>query len=492
MILSAVFGFIFGIAFGSFIHFYVWTSLALLIVSLLVFFYRFTLEGESRLHATIVAVFLFASLVGVMRISFSDLYKGSTLDAFSGKKILAEGLIVGEPDVREENTKLTVKLNKILYNEKEFSVSENVLVSVPIYPEYHYGDSVKLNITLKQPENFDSGEGRVFDYVGYLRARGIWYTASYARIELISSGNGNVIKSKLFEIKNAFQNSIANAISEPESSLLNGILLGAKQSLGKDLLLEFQRTGTSHIVVLSGYNIAIVASSVISFLSFLPKNLSMGFGVTSIILFTILSGSGASANRAAIMVIVALFAKRFNRDYKAGRALGFATLLMLAPNPLLLVYDPSFQLSVLATIGLVYVTPVVSYHLKFVTEKFGLREVVSATIGTQITTLPLLVYTTGIISIVSLPINILVLGTIPTTMFLGFITGLLGLVSLYLAFIPALFTYSLLWYQLFVIHLGSIVPFGYVNLPAFSFAILILVYMSIGFILFLENYRKTN
>jgi competence protein ComEC len=224
-------------------------------------------------------------------------------------------------------------------------------------------------------------------------------------------------------------------------------------------------------------------------LKFLPKNISFGFGAVGIILFTMLSGGGASAVRAAIMVLVALFAKRFNRDYKANRVLGFTIVLMLAPNPLLLVFDPSFQLSVLATIGLIFVSPILEPYFKNVTEKFGLREILSTTIATQITVLPFLIYNTGIVSFVSIPVNVLILGTIPLTMFLGFITGIFGLVSFYLSIIPAVFTYALLWYQLKIVHLGSSLSFGAVTLLVFSPVYLIFIY---GIIFTIMNRLKSK
>jgi competence protein ComEC len=196
-----------------------------------------------------------------------------------------------------------------------------------------------------------------------------------------------------------------------------------------------------------------------------------------------LSGGGASAVRAAIMVLVALFAKSFNRDYKANRVLGFTIVLMLAPNPLLLVFDPSFQLSILATIGLVFVSPILEPYFKNVSKKFGLREILSTTIATQITVLPFLIYNTGIVSLLSIPVNVLILGTIPLTMFLGFITGIFGLVSFYLSITPAVFTYALLWYQLKVVDIGASLSFGAVSLPAFSLIYLVLIYSAIFFVL---------
>ncbi len=498
MILSTIFGFIFGIALGSFIKVNFLFFTVLLILAVIFFVYRYFVEGKNRLYMTLLTIFMLATLVGVGRVWVSNLYANSHLDNFVGQKIYAEGIVVDEPDVRENNTKLIVRIEKIINSNESLprselrsTTGEKILVSIPIYPEFHYGDKVKMNVTLVKPDKIQSDDGRVFDYEGYLRVRGIWYTSKYTTIQLVSSGNGNIIKSYLFKIKHAFTNSINNAISEPESSLMAGLLLGTKQSLGKELLTEFQRSGVSHVVVLSGYNIAIVATSIMSLLKFLPKNFSFAGGVIGIILFTILSGGGASAWRAAIMVLVALFAKRSNRDYKASRALGFAVVLMLTPNPLLLVFDPSFQLSILATIGLIFVSPYVAPYLSWVTEKWGLREIVSSTIATQLTVLPFLIYNTGLVSLVSLPVNILILGTIPLTMLLGFITGMFGLVSLYLSFVPAFPSYILLWYQLKIVHLGAILPFGAINLPAFSPIVLIFVYLIIFISFFFLKRKQT-
>ena len=477
MIPTITFGFISGIGLGSFFNVDIWTILAGFVLGIVCFLYSFHLEEKDKKNLLIVTIFLFGILFGVGRVAVSNLYSTSQLSSFADKKVVAEGVIVSEADVREKNTKYTILLEKVFQPGGEvLNTDEKILVTVPIYPEFSYGDKVRVTVSLSEPQEIKNDDGRTFDYGGYLRVRGIWYTSRFTTIELLSSGSGNTIKTLLFKTKRFFTNSINNVLPEPESSLLSGLLLGTKQSLGKEILNEFQRTGTSHIVVLSGYNIAIVAESIMSALSFLPKNISFGFGAAGIILFTMLSGGGASAVRAAIMVLVALFAKRSNREYKATRVLGFTIVLMLAPNPLLLVYDPSFQLSVLATIGLVFVSPILEPYFINVTEKFGLREILSTTIATQITVLPFLIYNTGILSLISIPVNVLILGTIPLTMFLGFVTGIFGLINFYLSILPAIFTYALLWYQLNIVHLGSSLSFGVISLPAFSPIYLLIIY----------------
>ncbi len=423
----------------------------------------------------------------------SNLYTHSELDQFVGRHIIAEGVLVGEPDMREKNVKLTVSLRSVQLSSTSPSipVHENILVTVPLYPEFAYGDKVKVETTLVVPQAIESEDGRTFDYVGYLRVRDIWYIGDRPFVRFESGNQGSALYATLFKIKNTFTSALNRALPQPESSLMVGLLIGAKQALGKDLLAEFSRAGVSHVVVLSGYNIAIVAESIMAILAFLPAFTAFIVGCVSIVLFTILSGGGASGIRAAIMVLVALFAKKVNREYHADRAFGVAVVGMLLWNPLLLVFDPSFQLSILATIGIIFVSPYIEPYMQKVTERYGLREIVSSTLATQIVVLPFLIYNTGILSLVSLPTNILILGTIPLTMLLGFVTGAVGLFSLYLSFIPALPSYALLWYQLTVVHLGATLPFGAVDLPAFSFWILIFVYVLIGFGLYYLKKRKS-
>jgi competence protein ComEC len=479
MIVSRVFGFVSGIFVGSFIFPGFGLVLTVICFGLLIFSYSFFVEKEQRLLLFFVSIFLLGATLGLTRMNFSDNYRDSTLSQFADKKTEFVGIVEDEPDVREKETMLTVLLQSAKVGTTIAPISEKILVSTDLYPQFFYGDQISFSAKLELPAKIESNN-REFDYGGYLRVRGIWYTAGFVYPKLLSENHGSVIKKYLFKIKSAFVAAMNRAIPPPESDLSAGLLLGAKQSLGKEWLNEFARAGVSHVVVLSGYNITIVAESVIAFFSFLPATFSFLIGATSIILFTILAGGGASALRATIMVLTALLARQFGREYSAARAFGLAVVLMLIFNPLLLVFDTSFQLSVLATIGIIFVSPFLEPHLTKIPQKFGLREIVSATVSTQLVVLPFLIYQTGILSLVALPVNILILATVPSAMFLGFLTGLVGLFSLWLSYLPAIFSYALLWYQLTVVHIGATLSFGAIILPAFSPWVVVLVYALIG------------
>jgi len=272
---------------------------------------------------------------------------------------------------------------------------------------------------------------------------------------------------------------IADVINSPKSDLANGLVLGSRGGFDHNMRNEFINTGTIHIIALSGYNVTIVAEGVIKVLGlFLSPTLSIIFGIIVIILFILLAGACSTAIRAGIMASIALFARITGRKYDAGRGLVVAGLLMIAYDPRV-VTDISFQLSFIATFGVLFITPKVIGWVKFIPMRFGLRELVATTLGATIAVLPLLLYSTGVLSIVSIPANILILPFIPLTMLLVFITGMLGLISTILSIPFAYLSQLSLSYILGMIHFFASFPFASLTISHFPLIITLGLY---GFI----------
>lgn len=217
--------------------------------------------------------------------------------------------------------------------------------------------------------------------------------------------------------------SISSVVPEPHASLLGGLVFGAKRSLGTELLDKFRTAGVIHIVVLSGYNVTIVADAIMRALSFLPQTFSMMFGGAGIILFAIMTGGNATIVRASVMALLVVIARATGRVYEITVALIVAGFLMILHNPKILAFDASFQLSFLATLGLVYLAPLLERYFHFVPKKFQIREFALSTTATQLFVLPFLLYRIGEISLVALPANILILAFVPLTMFFWFSCG---------------------------------------------------------------------
>ena len=156
---------------------------------------------------------------------------------------------------------------------------------------------------------------------------------------------------------------------------------------------------------------------------------------------------------------------------------------MVLANPLIILYNISFQLSMLATAGLIILSPKLENKFNFITNKFQIRGIIAATLSTQIFLLPYLIYKIGEVSFVGILANILVLPLIPLGMLLGFITGLFGLVFDPLAQLTAIPTYFILKTINSISVFLSSLPFASISLPAlptylyFIFTVVILFFV---------------
>jgi competence protein ComEC len=269
---------------------------------------------------------------------------------------------------------------------------------------------------------------------------------------------------------------INRVIPMPESDLANGLVLGARGGFDEDMNNEFISTGTIHIIALSGYNVSIVAENVMKFFSLIFSQVaSIICGIVVILLFIVMTGASATAIRAGIMATIMLLGKMTGRNYLAGRALVIAGLLMIAYDPRVLV-DMSFQLSFIATGGVLFITPKVMNWFKFLPMRFKIRETMATTVAATIAVLPILLYLTGVLSLVSIPANILILLFIPTAMFFIFVTGMSGFISPLLAIPFGFISYIILLYILSVIHFLGTLSFASVTVLSFPLPLTILIY----------------
>ena len=474
-----VIGFALGVVFRSFVD--IGTVFPLYLAILAVFLILIRGKGVQFGQSLIVTLGVFAFSLGMLRFDIAEHGAPSQImNDLVGTNILIEGVIIEEPDERENNVKLVVSLEKVFLNDADFDIRTKGIVTAALYPKWNYGDRVVLEGVLKKPQNFSSDTGREFNYVGYLAKDRIYYQMFKPKMTLIRHGDGNFIKQKLFEWKRAFLDNISRVIHEPYAALLGGLTVGAKQSLGKDLLDDFRATGLIHIVVLSGYNVTIIIIALMRIFAFLPKRITAVVGVVSIALFAVMTGAGATIVRASVMAFLIIFARTFGRQVDIMRLLFIAGFLMILHNPYIVMFDPSFQLSFMAMLGLILLAPLFESYLKFIPKKFGLREVAAATIATQIFVLPLLLYMMGEVSLVAIVVNLLVLIFIPITMLLGFITGMFGFMSYTLSFVFALPTFMFLYYEIIIVEWFAQIPFASTTVPYFSFWLMFGMYVMYG------------
>lgn len=411
---------------------------------------------------------LYALLFGLRMLVLVQTEAAETLPQYIGKTVVVVGRVADDPDRRETSLHLTVAVEKV----GGVSASGGLLALVPRETPVSYGDMVEVRGLLAAPQTFETDTGHTFDYPGYLRVRGI--SAEMMRGAVTADAPGGFsLQGALFSLKHLFESSLDRLFAEPENALLQGILLGERRGIPKDLTNAFVRSGLIHVVVLSGYNISIVSEGVFRALAFLPRTAGFATGGVTMLLFALLVGGGATTIRALIMACIALLARYLHRSAVAMRSLIVAALGMALWNPLVVLHDPSFILSVLATFGLITLGPWVEGYLTRITlfrhpKLAGARSIAASTIAVQIFVLPVLLYFTGVLSFLSVPANVLALPVVPLAMLLGFIAGLLGFLSPVLAFIPMLGADLLLRWMLLVTTATAAVPFGVAIIPEFS------------------------
>lgn len=421
------------------------TGLAVSIFLILVSASVFLILRKERVAKKILLCIIFFGL-GMVRLNISQTLPDPRLKETVGQKVSLTGVISQEPDERDRSTRYVLQIEK--------SKSQALIVK-DRFPKFEYGDRVKVSGKLGLPENFNPSTGEAgsengieFDYVSYLAKDQIHFVMHRPEIEKIGNG-GNFVFKNLYKLKNHFIEKVSKVVPEPNASLVNGLIFGAKQSLGEDILNTMKNVGIIHIVAISGYNVTIIAVTVLFVTSkFGRRNLGLAISALFIMLFALMVGFGSTVIRASIMAVIAILAKYLGRPTDALRTLSLAGLLMLLWNPLILKGDPSFQLSFMATLGLILYSPIVkdflfSSWLKIIPDKLELHEIISSTFAVQIFLLPMLLRMSGIFSLVSFILNILILPIVPWAMLFGFITGVSGGISLILSWPFGMISFAL-------------------------------------------------
>ncbi len=410
----------------------------------------------------LAGVFLAAGIVGIIRYEINGAAVRNTgLPYLHEKKILLRVVVDDEPERGDARTHFLSAASAFRHDTDEnwHIINGRARVTTRNFPEVRYGDLLELSGHLEGPASFPD-----FDYKAYLAKDGITSVMHYPGIHILARNQGSALKTKLFYLKQQFTRSFSRAIPEPHAAFLGGLLIGSRESIPEKITEAFRATGTSHLIALSGYNITIIASSVAKLFRLFLYGVIGEFLLPAlfVILFAVMTGAAPSVVRASVLGILVLVARRWGTPYQIKNALTFAGAAMVWINPNVLMFDLGFQLSFLATIGLVLWEQRVEKRLWWIPHFLQLRASAATTLAAQAAVLPLIWLNFGTISWISPLVNTLVLMTIPWAMLFGFLTGLVGFFSSTLALIPGWFAYLFLSYEL------TIISF-FANLTNFSF-----------------------
>lgn len=407
-------------------------------------------EVELRKKITAIGFCVLFSAVGIWRhqaAEFEISDGGSKKLSDKGMTVILTGSVIKEPDIKGKTAKLTLETGRMEgVDGSRLTGAGKILVTTARYPEYEYGDNLKIAGNLKMPSEDISG----FNYRNYLAKDGIRYVMEWPKIESLGRSPGSPLMAALFSFKNKFKETARNFMSPPQEGFLEALIFGDEGSISEEWKQKLNLTGTRHIAAVSGMNITIISALILNFfLAFgFWRNQAFYFSIVLILIYILMIGAPASAVRAGIMGGLFMAAQNFGRLSAASRAIVFASTLMLASNPLLLKLDIGFQLSFLAMMGIIYLQPIFSDVFKKIPNPgfFPLRTTFTATVSAQVFTLPILIYNFGYVSLISTAANILIVPILAPLTILIFIFGLSGMLSIFLGWVLSFPSWLLLTY----------------------------------------------
>lgn len=379
-------------------------------------------------------------------------------------------VVSSEPDVR---------LDGIRYIVQDRDNKNKYYFKSTLYPRYDYGDELEISCKLNIPKPSEN-----FRYDMYLARYGVFAECRNIEINKISSGNGNFILQTIFSFKKIISQKINSLWHEPLASFMAGLLYGYRGGLG-ELNEMFSRTGITHIVAISGYNITIIVSILITFCVqlYIPRKKAFWLIVFGIVIFVLFAGASASVVRAGIMGIIVLLSKQTGRSSQIGNVLILTAVMMTIQNPLVLLWDAGFQLSFISTCGLVYLSPLFVRLFKKVPEMFGIKESLISTLSAIMATLPLILFQFGKLSIVAPVVNILVLWIIPYLMLIGFVATVFSFIFFPLGQVLAWIGLVGLKYIVFVVKFFAELPFAAIDLKI-AWWMMVLLYGGIIYLIY--------
>jgi len=400
------------------------------------------------------------------------------------EKINLKAVITNQPEKGEKTQKFTVEAETL----NEDKIKGKVLITTNLYPEYKYGEKLNILGELKAP-SFNE------NYREYLAKGGIFSEMAWPKIEKTGEYSGNIVISALFYFKEKFKETTRKFVSPPQQGLLEALFFGDEENISKEWKDKINLVGVRHIAAVSGMNITIISSLILSFI------LGLGFwrkqafyaSLVLIILYILMIGAPASAVRAGIFGGLFMIGQQLGRLSTASRAIVFAASLMLFFNPLLLRFDVGFQLSFLAMFGIIYLQPILSGVFRKIPNPliFPVKTALSSTIAAQIFTLPILIYNFGYISAVSPITNILIVPLLAPLTVLIFIFGIAGILFLPLGYIFSWLAWLGLTYIVFVIDFFSKISFTKISIQNTGWLWILIYYLALFlFILWQRNNQR--
>ncbi|MDO8578731.1 MAG: DNA internalization-related competence protein ComEC/Rec2 [Dehalococcoidales bacterium] len=394
------------------------------------------------------------------------------LQFYNGQdEIEINGIVSGDPEQTDKSIQLQVSASTL--NAAAKKVSGNVLVIIPkpvANSTYGYGDLLRVKGKLETPPSIEG-----FDYKAYLNNHGIYSIMYSPEVQIIEKAHGFKPLALVYQLRESLSRSLARTLPEPQASLAQGIILGLRGNIPTDVENQFIRTGTAHLLAISGVNLTIMAAMLISLgVAVFGRRYQIyaWLAIFAIWFYALITGFQPPVVRAAIMASIFLVAELLGRQRSAVGSLILAATLMVIFTPQL-VHDASFQLTVMSMVGLVLVAPPLQSLSKRLIEatlpdKFAdffvpVADSLVVSLGSIIAIWPLIAFYFGIVSWIGPIATLLTVAAMPAIIVAGSACGVLGIFVLPLSQFTAWFVWLFLSYVLLIVRIADYVPFTQVH-----------------------------
>jgi competence protein ComEC len=285
--------------------------------------------------------------------------------------------------------------------------------TLPRYPEVEPGDVVDVDgRTRPRPDS---------PYGAYLERLGAWGTLDARSLVIVNRPDDP--GSRLEHLRRDAGDTLTRVLPEPEAGLAAGILIGLRDRVDRDVASAFTTAGVSHVVAISGWNIAIVAAAIAAVAGRLGRRRRTIVTAIAIVAYIAFAGASPSVLRAGAMACVVLFARESGRAGRAAAALCWAAALLLLTDPRL-IGDAGFQLSSLATAGLIaWATPLTERLDRWTSGRLPrwLGESLGVSLAAQAATLPVVLASFGRLALIAPVVNLVVVPLVAPAMAAGLV-----------------------------------------------------------------------
>ena len=396
------------------------------------------------------ALIALAFILGIMRVEMSA---AAPLPSYSSPRLQqVKGVVMGDAEALGDFARFRLKLERIQSGGGEWMSAEGtLLVSARAdskiarqreAPYFRYGDRLLIEGIVSEPPQLEE-----FDYAAYLARQGIAEVLDARGVTLVGEGAGTAFYRSLYEFRRRLAASIALVVPEPQAALGQATLLGLRRGIPSELTEAFRRTGTAHLLAISGLHVGILLSiSLAASATLLGRkhHLHLIAPLLVIWLYGLLAGMSPSATRACIMGSVYLASQAFGRQRGALAPIGCAAGIMVALSPSVL-HSISFQLSFAAIAGIAAFSDMFRDAFRAPVERrMGWRsalrnpfvaavDMVGVSLAATIATLPLIAFHFERVSTLGIPASVVTLPALPFLIMGSGGAALVGLASATLA-----------------------------------------------------------